>query len=343
MLSKRIRFLVLCLLAATGHAQTLDGNSIYNFLGITMNAQTAAMGGRNVSQLGEGVGALLENPALLRARDHQAVFTNFTFLAPGVTGLNASGAWHVEKSAITFGVSLTHFSYGDEPLTDPAGNILGSFRAMDQMFSVSASAKYGQSWYYGSTLKLIQSVYGPWKSVGMAVDFGLNYYKEEAGFQWGFVAKNMGLQLKTYNGQKEDLPFDVVMGITQKLAKAPFSISLTAQRLHNFNILYTDTVFNNENFGQSGQAGWGKQLLSHLIIGSNIFLGEKVVFSGGFNLLRRNELAIRNISSGLTGFSYGIGLKHRKLTFQYTRSHNQRSVTLQQVSLALGFSDSGQK
>jgi len=343
MFIKGIRVVVICFFAGIVNGQTLDGNSIYNFLGITMHAQTAALGGRNVSQIGGGAGVFIENPALLRATDHQTFFSNFTFLAPSVTGLHASGIWHADKIATTFGVSMTHFGYSEEPLTDPAGNVSGTFRAFDQMVSVSASGKYDKFWFYGASLKFIHAAYGPWKSSGVALDFGLNYFREESGFQWGIAAKNMGVQLKTFNGEQEDLPFDLVMGITQKMAKAPFSISLTAQRLHDFDILYTDTVFNNENFGVSGKPGWGKQVLSHLIIGTNIYLGEKVILSGGFNLLRRNELAIRNISSGLTGFSYGIAMKHKKLSFQYSRSHNQRSITQQQLSFAIGLSSTTQK
>jgi hypothetical protein len=343
MFLKGIRVTVFCFLVGVVNGQTLDGNSIYNFLGITMHSQTAAMGGRNVSLIGAGAGSVLENPALLRASDHQTFFSNFTFLAPAVTGLHASGAWHFDKIGTTFGLSLTHFGYGEEPLTDPAGNVSGTFRAFDQTVALSASGKYDKRWFYGASLKFIHAAYGPWRSSGVALDFGLNYFKEESGFQWGIAAKNMGVQLKTFNGEQEDLPFDLVMGITQKMAKAPFSISITAQRLHDFDILYTDTLFNDENFGVSGRVGWGKQALSHLIIGSNVYLGEKVILSGGFNFLRRNELAIRNISSGLTGFSYGIAMKHKKLCFQYSRSHNQRFITQQQISFAIGLSNSSQK
>jgi hypothetical protein len=53
----------------------------------------------------------------------------------------------------------------------------------------------------------------------------------------------MGFQLKTYAGEQEDLPFDLQIGITKKLANAPLGFSITAQHLHQFNTLYSDEDF----------------------------------------------------------------------------------------------------
>jgi hypothetical protein len=322
--------------------QTLDGNAVYSFLRMPFHAQTAAMGGRNVSQIASTAGIISENPALLRPNHHKNVFSNFTFLAPGITGLQGGAAWHQEKIATTFALGLTHLQYGEEPLTDPSGNVSGDFRAFDQALALSASRKYGQHWFYGATFRFVHAAYGPWRSMGMAMDMGLNYYKEDAGLQWGFTVKNMGLQLTKFDAQAEDLPFDMVMGVSKKLDKAPFSISLTAQRLHDFNILYSDTAYNLENFGVSGRPGWGKQLLSHLVLGTQVFVGEKITLSGGFNLLRRNELAVWNVASGMAGFSYGIALRHKKLDFQFARSHNLRSLSQQQIAVVFDFGGSAQ-
>ena len=62
------------------------------------------------------------------------------------------------------------------------------------------------------------------------------------------LVKNMGFQLKKYEGTDgDDLPFDLQIGISKRMEKAPFGFSLTAQRLHQYNIRYNDTTFNNEN------------------------------------------------------------------------------------------------
>jgi hypothetical protein len=324
-------------------SQTLDGNAVFNFMGVPSYAHAAALGGRNVSQIGAGAGFLSENPALLRKDHDQTIFSNFTFLAPGVIGMHGLGAWNVNKIGATFGLSITHFSYGNEPLTDAAGNVLGTFRAFDQLIAVSGSANYGKYWHYGGSLKFIHAAYGAYRSSALAMDIGLNYYRASSGIQWGFAAKNMGFQLSSFAGQQEDLPFDLVVGVTKKLEKAPFSISLTAQKIHNFEILYSDTAFNRENFGTPANPGLAKQIMSHLILGTDIYIGEKIILSGGFNLLRRNELAIRNIASGLTGFSYGLAFKHKKLAFNFSRSHNQRAIAQQQLSFAVKLSDDDQK
>jgi len=73
--------------------------------------------------------------------------------------------------------------------------------------------------------------------------------------------------------------------------------------------------------------------VSHLIAGTDLLIGEKLVFSVGYNFLRRKELMIRNLSNGLTGFGYGIRLNLNSLNFQYARTHYQSTYSQHQVSL----------
>ena len=86
----------------------------------------------------------------------------------------------------------------------------------------------------------------------------------------GFVAKNMGTQLSTYGGKAEYLPFDLVIGITKQLDKAPLRFSVTAQRLHQFDLLYNDTIYNNENFSRSTQPGFLQKVVSHFVVGTEL-------------------------------------------------------------------------
>ncbi len=318
-----------------GSAQTLGGSSAFNFLRLQLHPQAGALGGRNVSQFGADLGMLSENPSLLRKSHHAAISANFTSLAPTVTGLYAAGAYHLEKKATTLALGITHLGYGEQPETDASGNILGTFRAYDQMLGVTVSRKYNKKWYYGSTLKFINSKYGAYASQGLALDMGLNYADEERMIQFGFAAKNMGIQVKSYGNRKEDLPFDLVVGMTKQLEKAPIRFSLTGQRMHQFDLLYNDTLFNETNFGSQPKTSLGTKIFSHLVIGADIMVGEKIVLTGGYNILRRRELRIQNIASGLTGFSYGFNLHLQRLRFYYARTHYQSSLSHHQISFSL--------
>lgn len=321
-------------------AQTLGGDAAHGFLRLNLHAQTGALGGRNVSVLKGDPGVVAENPALLQPLHHARVSTHFTFLAPSVTGMFAVGAFHHKKSASTFLLGVTQLHYGDEVQTDPSGNVLGNLRAFDQVVGLTVSRKYGQKWQYGLTMKFIQSRYGVFSGSALAADAGLTYHDEEQRIKLGFAVKNMGTQLKTFAGQAEDLPFDMVMGVTKEMKEAPFRLSLTAQRIHQFDLLYNDTLFNRDNFGSAPGIGFAAKLVSHLIFGTEVLLGERVVLSGGYNFLRRRELRIQNIASGLTGFSYGIALNMQRLRFQFARSHYQTSLAHNQVSITLGLGSS---
>jgi len=314
-------------------SQTLGGSSTYNFLKMQWVPQASALGGRNISMFNNDVGLFNDNPALLRYQHHGNISANFVSIAPTINGLFGAGAFHHENSNTTFGGGIAHLQYGNEMQTDAAGNILGSFTAHDQMISFAASRSYGERWFYGASLKFINSRYGAYTSMGIASDIGINYYDEESMIQAGFVAKNMGVQIKTYANQSEDLPFDLLLGVTKQLEKAPIRFSLTAQRLHQFDLLYKDDSFDLDNYGVSVKNGIATKLMSHLIAGTDLLIGEKLVFSVGYNFLRRKELMIRNLSNGLTGFGYGIRLNLNSLQFQYARTHYQSTYSQHQVSL----------
>ena len=335
-MSFRIFFLIVSFFITTKvFTQTLGGSSTYNFLKLQQIPKAAALGGRNVSDFTSGIGMLTENPALLQRDHHLQTAFHFTFLAPTITGLYGLVAFHEKKTKTDLALGVSHLAYGMEEQTDAGGNITGTFRAYDQMLGITLSRNYADRWRYGITLKGINSHYGPFSSIGLAVDAGLTYQDTTRYLQIGFSVKNMGSPLKTYNGQGEDLPFDMLLGITKKLDRAPIRFSLTAQRLNRFDILYNDTSFNVENYGRTGLAGWGDKLISHIILGTDLLLGEKITITGGYNFLRRKELSFNNVASGLTGFSYGMRLQLIRFNFQYARSHFQSGLSHHLISLQL--------
>ena len=313
-------------------SQTLGGSATYNFLKMQWVPQASALGGRNVSTFNNDVGLFNDNPALLRYQHHGNISANFASIAPTINGLFGAGAYHHEGWNTTFATGIAHLLYGSETQTDAAGNVMGTFTAFDQMVSLAAARSYGERWYYGATLKFINSRYGPYNSFGIASDIGLNYYDEENMLQMGFAARNMGFQVRRYANQGEDLPFDLLIGLTKQLEKAPIKFSLTAQRLHQFDLLYQDENFDTDNYGTVVSNGIGTKIFSHFIAGADLLVGEKIILTLGYNMLRRKELQIRNLANGLTGFGYGIRLHLNSLQFQYARTHYQSTYSQHQVS-----------
>jgi hypothetical protein len=337
MLKKCLFYFFVMLLAVSLQGQTLGGSSVYNFLKIPPHPHLGALGGRNISNFSGELGLALENPSLLRASNHGNISSNFTFLAPTLTMLNANGAFHTSKIATTFAISANHLQYGSIDQTDASGNILGIFNPYDQVFQLSASRSYNEKWNYGISLKYIHSKYGAYKSSAIASDVGLTYYDEERLFQAGFSARNMGTQISTYARTGEDLPFDLSLGITKQLEKAPIRFSLTAQRIHQFDIIYNDSTFARDNFDINPKNKFVNKLLSHFVLATDILLGDNFVFTAGYNFLRRKELIIPNLSNGLTGVSYGLKAKLNRTDFYFSRSHYQSSTVLTLVGISYRF------
>ena len=328
--------IVLLILASQLDAQTLGGSSVFNFLKLSNTPQLTALGGVNVSQNSNDVGLAFNNPALLKPSMHSqmnAVFNNFY---GGIKVYHLSLGYHHEKLNTNFSWGLNYFGYGNISQTDASGNVLGKFRPTDWVMQVSASRKYLEKWNYGATLKFISSNYGQYSSNGVAMDVGVLYHDTSKLFSASLLAKNLGFQLKKYDGtEPDDLPFDLQIGLTKRLKNAPFSFSITAQRLHQFNIFYNDTTFNNENGysnGSSKKFSFDK-FLNHFVLASTIYLGDRVEAIVGYNFLRRHDLNIGNSGNGLTGVSLGTGVMLGKLQIRYARAYYQNSSAYNQLGL----------
>jgi hypothetical protein len=257
----------------------------------------------------------------------------------GIRNYSLTTAWHAAPVESNFGVGVNYFDYGTITQTDASGNILGTFRPIDYVVQVMASKQYHERFWYGITMKYINSNYGLYRSSGLAFDVGVTYYDSANRLQVSMVVKNMGTQLKTYDGTgtKEELPFDIQAGITKRLAKAPIQFSLTAHHLQQFNIYYNDTTFR----ASEGEDGFNsnntfQKIFSHLVLSTQVFLHEKLEVSAGYNFLRRQELNAYNISSGLNGFSLGAGILLKKLHIRYATGFYQSNL-FHQLTLNLNW------
>ncbi|HEX4875532.1 MAG TPA: type IX secretion system protein PorQ [Chitinophagaceae bacterium] len=326
------------LLNTKGFTQTLGGNAVFNFLKLPNTPQLSALGGVNISNPSADVGLAFNNPALLSPAMHTQLNTVFNSFYGGIKVYHLSMGWRNESLKTNFSGGLNYFSYGNTTQTDASGNELGTFRPVDWVMQVSASRNYLNKWNYGATIKFISSSYGQFRSTGLAADIGVLFRDSVKLFTASVVAKNMGTQLKSYTGSlPDDLPFDLQIGFTKRLLKAPFSFSITAQRLHRFDMLYNDTLFNNANGFENASSKkiTFDKLLNHLVIGTTIYLGDKVELQAGYNFLRRRELNIGNISNGINGFSMGAGVLLGKLQVRYARAYYQSNTAFDQFGLTM--------
>lgn len=332
---KKIFFCVLFLIAfIISRTQTLGGSSAYNFLKLSSDPLLTALGGVNVSYKTNDVGLTANNPALLHQDLNSQLNLSFNNFLSGIKTYSLTGAVYKDNLNTSISGHIYFVDYGVLPQTDAAGNIEGNFHPVDYVIQVSAAKQYLERWNYGASLKLISSNYQLYKSSAVALDFGVLYSDSSNNLFAGILAKNMGVQLKTYAGEGEDLPFDLQIGITKKLAKAPLGFSFTAQHLHQFNLVYNDAGFNADNNFSSNNNFFNK-VFNHFVIASNIYLGNNLEAIVGYNHLRRTELNIGSSGNGLNGFSMGVRIRFSKIQVLYARSNYQRNVSYNQLGLTL--------
>jgi hypothetical protein len=315
---------------ATSNAQTLGGNAVFNFLKQPNTAQLSSLGGVNISNISSDVGMTFHNPALLRTEMHGHVNTSFNAFVAGINNYSLSTGYHSTKYNSNFSLGLNYFNYGNIAQTDASGNVLGTFRPNDYVVQVSGSRQYKEKWFYGAALKFINSQYAQYKSNGVAMDVGVTYSDTINKLQASVVVKNMGSQLRTNNenSRKEELPFDLQAGVTKRLAKAPLQFSLTAHNLHRFNIYYNDTAFLADEGDESfrDKKFTIAKLISHLVLSTQAYIGDKVEVSAGYNFVRRNDLNAFNAANGLNGFTMGAGLLLKNLQVRYASGFYQQNT-----------------
>lgn len=317
-------------------AQVLGGRSVFNFLRFSHTPQLTALGGVNISQTSDDAGMTFHNPVLYTPSQHTQVNAVFNNFYGGIKVFHLSTAFHQEKLNTDFSGGLVFFNYGNTTETDAAGNVLGKFRPVDMVMQVGASRRYLEKWRYGLNLKFISSQYGQYRANGLAMDVAVGYQDTANGLSAAFMIRNAGTQLKTYAGEQDELPFELQAGITKRLKHAPFAFSLSAQRLHQPDIFYADTAFNNANGYRNGPSGFtiGK-LMDHLVLGTTVYVHAKIQLQAGYNFLRRRELNTGNAANGLNGFSLGAGVFLGNITLRYARAWYQANRAYSQLGLSL--------
>jgi hypothetical protein len=315
--------LVVLLNGVSSYAQTTAGNALYNFLELPYSAKVTALGGVNISSIGNDLGLAMYNPSLLSAEmDNQWQIGIKPYFA-GIQQYDLVNAKYWEPKKLTWSFGVHFLDYGTINMTDIAGNDIGWMRPSDYALQVSAASDYIPNIRIGSTLKYIHSNYGLYKSNAVAMDIGLKYLSVNNLSQVSFLVKNVGMKIGNATN-KQELPFNLILGWTKKMEYAPIQFSLTADRLSVWNNSYYDPIY--EQTQTASAPSQLQNIFNHLTIGSEIFIGEQVDLDLGYNIIRRYDLNIQDQSNGLNGFSAGMGLKLERLHFQYGTSFFQSNL-----------------
>lgn len=336
---RKIYFIFLFLLSVfTGKAQ-IGGEYTYEFLELTNSARMAALGGIQIAiSDSEDLNLPYCNPSLLHSDMHNRVLVNYVNYLTDVNYGYTSYA-HTYEGIGNFAVGVHYINYGEFQEALETGELTGStFKAAEYALNIMYSNTY-KRFTYGVNLKPIFSSLETYKSFGIAADFGLNFSSKSGNTMVAMTVRNVGSQITTYydEGSYEEIPLNVLLGVSQRLVHAPVVFSATLQNLNHWD-LYTseeEEEFSTETIYNSDE-NIVKQCMRHLVLGAEISPSKNFMVRVGYNYQRRQELKYEDKTS-VVGFSLGFGVKIKRFRLDYgiAKYHLAGSSNLFSLSINL--------
>ncbi len=333
-------FLLALLCSPSLFAQVRGGERAFEFLRLAQSPHITALGGLSVVHSASDIMMSTANPAMLRPEFHTDLGINYNLFYAGTKALNMYYAHHSKKLNTTFGIGVQYMNYGDITLANNLGQVTGTGRAADYAITLSASKSYLKHWRYGAHIKYAQSKLIDKNASAFVVDAGVTYSDTTSKWYFGLVAKNVGYQFDRYYDDisSQPLPLDIQIGVMKRFKKAPFSISVLAHHLNQWDLYYDNPADRQNNIlivdtAQTNEPNnFGRKLLNHFVFALDLNLGKRLEVSGGYNFMRRSELGLDELK-GLAGFSYGAGVYLNKITVHFARSHYHLAGAYNQFGL----------
>lgn len=333
MVKKILNILFFSIIVSPAFSQT-GGDNVYEFLNLTHSGLVSSLGGTNVSLPGNNLNLVYHNPALLNSSMDKTLALNYVNY---FAGINYGLAMYSKSydGVGNFAAGLTYLNYGSFTQADASGVITGDFSAAEYAFSMVYSREIDSLFSLGVNFKPVLSHLEKYTSFGFAFDIGASYHNRSNLFSTGLVIRNAGYQVTTYAGEpRQNLPFEIQAGVSQRLAHAPFRFSLTLRHLEKFDLTHeykdpASTVSSN-----AVSSGFSENMLRHIILGVELIPHKNFYFSGGYNYQRRRELEIDSKVSTV-GLSWGFGIKTSWLDIEFGRATYHLAGSSSHVSLIL--------
>jgi hypothetical protein len=294
------------------HAET---NTVYSFLRNDVSPRAAALAGSFVTVTNDP-NSIFYNPAALSTLETPMGSLGFFKHLLDINAGYVSYGMPYEDIGY-FGAGILYTNYGSFDETDDIGNNLGTFSASDFAFTLGYSNIFEENIHFGANLKYIYSSIAGYKSTGLAGDLGLLFAFPESKFTIGASLRNIGTQLTSYYSTKENLPLDFVLGASIVPRGLPLLLNV------NFHKLNED------------QADFGDRFKA-FTVGGEFTLSKVLQARVGYDNEKSKDLKI-GASSGLAGFSGGIGITVSEYKVDYSLSSLGKVGNLHRISIGTRF------
>jgi hypothetical protein len=319
---KKYIFLLLIFIESLSYSQ-IGGKSTYEFLNLMTSPRQAALGGKTITIYDEDVNQVLFNPATLNEDMSKHLSVNYGSYYKEVTYGTASYAYTYDRHLQTFHAGVNYINYGSFEGYDQNGQPTSTFTGNEIALSFGyAYTIPNTTIHIGSNAKIISSNLERYRSLGGAIDIGAIFIDEKNDVNWGLVLRNIGTQFTTYSGLRENLPFEILVGVSQELDHVPIRWHLTLENLQQWKVGFANPnraqttlggALNEEKVSALGNA------FKHVVIGVEFFPKKAFNLRLGYNFRRAEELSIVDQRS-FAGISLGCGLRMNKIKFDYSYS-----------------------
>ncbi len=320
------------------------GNNTYEFLNLPVSARVAALGSNMLVAGDNDVSLAIVNPSLIDENLHHRIALNFADYISDVNYGTVAYS-HTFKKAGSFTTALQFINYGRFLEADETGLTYGNFTGGEYALTLGWGRKLHKNFLLGANMKFIYSQLEKYNSFGIAVDVAGTYIHEKSGFMAGVIFKNIGRQLDPYiSGNIEPLPFEIQLGISQRINKTPFRYSIIYNHLEKWDLTYTNPNISTVDpvTGDTLKTGkletFADKLMRHFVLGMEVYIAKRFHISIGYNYQRRHELKTE-VKKGILGFSFGCGINVYKFSIDYAWAKYHLKGAPNTITIATNISD----
>lgn len=307
--------LLLTLLATLHMGAQSESQTEYNFLRLPVSAHAAAAGGDNITIVEDDAMLMFSNPALLLGATPNTVNLGYMNY---MSGCNYATACYnmIFNEKWNVGIGVQYMNYGTMSERNAEGTELGTFSASDLAVSGTLAYELAQNLSGGITAKVVYGNIGNYNSFAVAVDMGINYYDPVHEWSLGFVARNLGGQVKSYDENFERMPIDWQVGVSKRLVGSPLRLTATMVDLGH----------------------WDYKFLDHLSVGAELLFSDQIYVAAGYNFRRAREMRVGSGEEGESSHGAGISvgggimLERFKVNVSYSKYHVSSSAIVANIA-----------
>ena len=310
-----------------------EGGHAFSFLRLPTSSHANALGGNVISLVERDPSLVFHNPALLGGEMDGMINLNYMNY---ISDIHAGSVIYTKNVGArgSWGVGAVYFNYGTMKEVTAENVILGNFAPQNVSINAFYSHDLSEKWRGGFSFKMLYSGFMEYSSFGVAADAGLSYFDAENELSLGVVLKNIGAQLKTYDSRRENLPWDIQLGLTKKWAHAPFRVSVTAMYLNQWKFSYIDEGMNKTSLDDS----FSSTLAKHLVFGIDFVPSQNFWLGIGYNPKINMDMKLQT-GNGLGGFSMGGGIKVSKFDVSASVARYHPSALSLMLSISTSLND----